>query len=140
MRGRGAWRDGEIHQGGTRMIESQAGAPVASGRPSAGHLLKQAFQAAAGRRTVERNLSPLRRLLPHFRAHLPDTMFSIFFVVLSSASALGLSAVGRQLVDGGMGQHTQAALLQSFLVAGAGAVAFALTTALRIYFVNKLGE
>ena len=122
------------------MITPQASAPVASGRPSAGHLLKQTFQAAAGRRTVQRDLNPLYRLLPYFRAHLTDTLLGTFFVVLSSVSALGLTAVGRQLVDRGMGMHTKEALLGSFLVAGAGAAAFALTTALRIYFVNKLGE
>jgi ATP-binding cassette subfamily B protein len=123
------------------MIRPHAGAPAASGRPSAGQLLKQAFQAAAGRRTVQRDLNPLRRLYPYFRAHLFDTLFGLFFVVLSSASALGLTAVGRKLIDGmGSGPRTKAALLADFLIAGAGAAAFALTTALRIYFVNKLGE
>jgi ATP-binding cassette subfamily B protein len=123
------------------MMRPQVGAPAASGRPSAGHLLKQAFQAAAGRRTIQRDLNPLGRLFRYFRAHLADTFFGVFFVVLSSASALGLTAVGRQLVDGmGSGPRTRAALLTDFLIAGAGAAAFALTTALRIYFVNKLGE
>ena len=123
------------------MIGPQASAPAVTGRPSAGHMLKQAFQAAAGRRTVQRDLNPLRRLYPYFRAHLIDSLFGVFFVVLSSVSALGLTAVGRQLLDGmGAGMHTKAALLRSFLIAGAGAAAFALSTALRIYYVNKLGE
>ena len=122
------------------MIRPQASAPVVSGRPSAGHLLKQAFQAAAGQRTMQRDLGPLRRLYPYFVAHWPDTLGGVFFTLLSSLAALGLTAVGRQLLDGMRGVHTHAELMQSFLIAGAGAAAFALTTALRIYFVNKLGE
>ena len=122
------------------MIRPQASAPVASGRPSAGHLLKQAFNAAAGGRDVQHDLKPLGRLAPYFRAHLGDTLLGLLFVVFSSLSALGLSAVGRQLIDGGIVVHTKAALASNFLLAGAGAAVFALTTAFRIYFVNKLGE
>jgi ATP-binding cassette subfamily B protein len=122
------------------MMTPQASAPAASGRPSAGQLLKQAFHAAAARRVVQRDLSPLRRLLPYFRAHLPDTVLGVFFVVLSAGAAVGLTAAIGPLIDRGFRVHTPEALLKTFLLAGAAAVLFALTTALRIYFVNKLGE
>jgi ATP-binding cassette subfamily B protein len=123
------------------MIGQQASAPVVSGRPSAGHLLKQAFQHAAGRRTIQRDLGPLRRLYPYFMAHWPDTLGGVFCTLFSSLAALGLTLVGRQLIDGMSSRvHSRADLTSAFLIAGAGAAAFALTTALRIYFVNKLGE
>jgi ATP-binding cassette subfamily B protein len=122
------------------MIKPVASAPQAHGRPSAGHLLKQAFNAAAGRRDAARDLSPLRRLAPYFRAHLTDTLLGLFFVVVSVAAALSLTAAGGLLVDRGFSVHTPEALRNTFLMAGAGAALFALTTASRIYFVNKLGE
>ena len=104
-------------------------------------MLKQAFQHAAGRRTIQRDLGPLRRLFPYFMVHWPDTLGGVFCTLLSSLAALGLTLVGRQLIDGMSSHvHSRAELTTAFLIAGAGAAAFALTTALRIYFVNKLGE
>ena len=61
-------------------------------------------------------------------------------MVLSSLSALGLTGAARWLVDNGFKLHTAAALEGSFLLAAAVAAVFAVATALRIYFVNKLGE
>ena len=122
------------------MISPIPSGPTASGRPSAGHLLKQAFQAAAGKRSSGRDLGTLRRLLPYVRAHWWDALLGTFFVVLSSLSALGLTGAARWLVDNGFKLHTAAALEGSFLLAAAVAAVFAVATALRIYFVNKLGE
>jgi ATP-binding cassette subfamily B protein len=122
------------------MIKPQASTPTAAGRPSTGQLLKQAFQAAARGRGVQRDLSPLRRLSPYFRAHLADTLLGVFFVVMSSATALALSAGARQLVDRGFRVHTSEALARTFMLAGMAAALFALATSCRIYFVNKLGE
>ena len=122
------------------MIKPIPSGPTASGRPSAGHLLKQAFQAAAGRRTAGRDLGTLRRLVPYVRGHWPDALLGLFFVALSSLSALGLTAAARRLVDNGFKLHTAAALEGSFVLAALVAGVFAGATAFRIYFVNKLGE
>ena len=112
----------------------------AAGRPSAGHLLKQAFQAAAGKRMDGKDLTPLLRLWPSMRTHLGDALLGTLFVVLSSATTLALTIASRRLVDRGFRVHTADALLSSFLIAAGAAALFALATALRIYFVNKLGE
>ena len=112
----------------------------AAGRPSAGHLLKQAFTHAAGKRLGRRDLGPLASLWPYLMAHPLDTFWGLLFIVLSSASTLGLTVASRGLVDHGFKVHTPQALLGSFLTAAAAAGVFALATAFRIYFVNKLGE
>ena len=122
------------------MIKPQLSVPQAAGRPSAGHLLKQAFSAAAGHRLGRKDLGPLAGLAPYLRAHWADTLLSLVFIALSAATALGLTIASRQLVDRGFRVHTPRALLVSFLLAAAAAGVFALATAFRIYFVNKLGE
>ena len=122
------------------MISPQIGTPTAVGRPSAGHLLKQAFNTAALKRLDRKDLGPLAELAPYLKAHPVDTLLGVLFVVLSSAATLGLTIASRRLVDRGFRVHTQEALLASFLVAAAAAAVFALATAFRIYFVNKLGE
>ena len=122
------------------MIGPQIGAPTAVGRPSAGHLLKQAFNTAALKRLDRKDLGPLGELAPYLKAHPVDTLLGVLFVVLSSAATLGLTIASRRLVDRGFKVHTQEALLASFLIAAAAAALFALATAFRIYFVNKLGE
>src|SRR5215472_10865464 len=122
--GKGAWRDSELQRDANRMMRLHAGA-AASGRPSAGQLLKQAFQAAAGQRSIERDLGPLRRLFPYFAAHWPDTLGGIAFTLVSALVPLGLTGAGRQLIDGmAASVHTHAELLRSFLIAGAVAAAF----------------
>ena len=122
------------------MIGPQIAPSAATGRPSAGQLLKQTFQAAAGKRVSRKDLGPLGELGPYLKAHPVDTLLGIFFVVLSSTATLGITVASRRLVDHGFKVHTQHALMASFLIAAAAAALFALATALRIYFVNKLGE
>ena len=122
------------------MIGPQIAPSAATGRPSAGQLLKQTFQAAAGKRVSRKDLGPLGELGPYLKAHPVDTLLGIFFVVLSSTATLGITVASRRLVDHGFKVHTPHALLASFLIAAAAAALFALATALRIYFVNKLGE
>src|SRR5215469_10504605 len=122
------------------MIGHQPGSIRSAGRATAEHLLHKAFQAAAGKRTDGKGLAPLLHLLPAMRAHRWDAILGLVFVVLSSASTLALTIASRRLVDRGFRVHTAEALLTSFLVAAATAAIFAIATALRIYFVNKLGE
>ena len=122
------------------MIGPRIAPSAATGRPSAGQLLKQTFQAAAGKRVARKDLGPLAELGPYLKAHPVDTLLGMFFVVLSSTATLGITVASRRLVDHGFKVHTPHALLASFLIAAAAAALFALATALRIYFVNKLGE
>ncbi|HEX4095410.1 MAG TPA: ABC transporter transmembrane domain-containing protein, partial [Caulobacteraceae bacterium] len=122
------------------MTGPQIATPSAADRPSAGQLFSKAFQAAAGKRLGRKDLGPLIGLAPYLKAHPIDTFLGVFFVVLSSASTLGLTIASRRLVDRGFKVHTPHALLTSFLIAAGMAAVFALATGLRIYFVNKLGE
>ncbi len=122
------------------MIGHESAPPAAAGRPSAGHLLKQALQTASGKRLGRKDLGPLAELWPYLIAHPVDTIMGVVFVVLSSTATLGLTVASRRLVDRGFKVHTPHALLASFVIAAAAAALFALATALRIYFVNKLGE
>ena len=121
------------------MIGPQVATPAA-GRPSAGHLLKQAFQAAAGKRGDRKDLRPLAELAPYLKANPYDTAMSVLFIVLSSTATLALTLALRWLVDHGIQSHSTLALAVSFVIAAAVAGLFALATAFRIYFVNKLGE
>ncbi len=115
-------------------------ATPAAGRPSAGHLLKQAFQAAAGKRVARKDLRPLASLGPYLKAHPADTFLGVFFIILSSGATLGLTLALRWLVDHGIQTHSIKALAASFVIAAVVAAVFAMATAFRIYFVNKLGE
>ena len=119
------------------------GPPVATpaaGRPGAGHLLKQALQAAAGKRVDRKDLRPLAELAPYLKANPYDTAMGVLFIVLSSTATLGLTLALRWLVDHGIQSHSTLALAVSFVIAAVVAGLFALATAFRIYFVNKLGE
>ena len=86
------------------------------------------------------DLRPLWRLAPHIAAHRGDALLGLLFLLLSSLATLCLTVAGRTLVDYGFRLQTSQALFRSFLMLSGVVVVFALATALRIYFVNKLGE
>jgi len=116
----------------------------ASGRPGAGAELAQSLDVAAGRRARSRNVASLGRLLPYARRHWGDAAASAIFLLSSTAATLGLSGAVRLLVehltksDGS--RATPASVDGWFLLIGAVALALALSSALRYFFVTKLGE
>ncbi len=122
------------------MIEPNAVGPVAPERPAAAEASADGAQAQIEGSGAGRDLSPLLRLWPFLKAHSTDVLLSVVFVVMSSVTALALSGSARVLADDGFAQHTAAALLRSFELAGGIGAAFALATALRVYYVGKLGE
>ena len=122
------------------MTGPQIAPPAAVGRPGAGQLLKQAIHNAAGKRLDGKHLGPLARLWPYVKAHPLDTLWGVVFTVLSSTATLGLTLALRWMVDHGIQTHSIEALAASFTIAAGVAALFATATALRIYFVNKLGE
>ena len=87
-----------------------------------------------------RRLAPLMRLVPFVRSHPVDAALGIFFMLMSSAAILGLSAAARWVIDGGFAVRDPRALAKVFLLAGGVAMVLAVATGLRMYFLYKLGE
>ena len=114
---------------------------TAAGRPGAGATLTQTLAADGEKRGRSRNVGALRRLAPFARDHLGDAALAGVFLVGSTAATLGLSGAIRLLVDHLTAVGTGAAQVDRwFLLLGAVAVALAISTALRYFFVTKLGE
>ncbi len=122
------------------MTETIAGGPLAPERLGGADAMAAPAADRAHGPGAGRNLRPLLRLWPFLSKHAADLALGVLFVVMSSLTALALSASARVLADDGFAHHTAAALLRSFTLAGVIGATFALSTALRIYYVNKLGE
>jgi len=114
-------------------------------RPGAGASVAQGLEDAAGRRGKSRNVKSLGRLWPFVGAHKADALGALVFLITATASMLGLSGAVRFLVDqitkastgGGI---TAASVDPWFLLLGVAAVCLAASSALRYFFVTKLGE
>jgi ATP-binding cassette subfamily B protein len=77
----------------------------------------------------------LRALWPHVKAHAVD---AVFFLLISTASTLGLSGAVRVMVNQGM--TSVPALVRTMALLTGVVVVLGVVTALRFYFVTKLGE
>jgi len=111
------------------------------GRPGLGAELVQNLDEAAARRPRSRNVGALRRLVPFARRRGGDALGALIFLLTATAATLGLSGAVRLLVDA----LTQPGVSPDqvnlwFGLIGAVAVALALSSALRYFFVTKLGE
>lgn len=118
-----------------------AAEPQAPGRPGAGATLAQELSEAAGRRSRSRNVKALGRLVPFARQHLGDVFAAGVFLVTAAASTLAMSGAVRLLVDRLTAGPTTAREIAPWfwLIAGV-ALALAASSALRYFFVTKLGE
>ncbi|CAN5652201.1 ABC transporter ATP-binding protein/permease [soil metagenome] len=106
-----------------------------------GASLAQDISDAAAQRAKSRNIKPLAALTPFLKAHLGDVGLAGVFLVTAAASTLGLSGAVRLLVDHLTKARTNAASVdQWFWLLGVVAVALAVSSALRYFFVTKLGE
>jgi ATP-binding cassette, subfamily B, bacterial len=113
----------------------------APGRPSYGAELDTQIKQEDRRRPRQRDLSPLKALWPLVRRNWPDAALSALFLLLSTAATLAMTGAARLVVNRGFAADGGAAELnRSFLLLGAVALVLALATALRFYFVTKLGE
>ena len=125
------------------MSDTAAQAPV-DGRPTAGAELVQQLAEDKQRRAKSRNVGALRRLAPFARRRWGDAAFSGVFLLTSTVATLGISGAIRLLVDHLTNASKMHAAPDSvdrwFLLLGAVALGLALSTALRYYFVTKLGE
>ena len=122
-------------------MSEPAAEATAAGRPSAGATLAQTLAEAGDRRGKSRNVHALRRLIPYARAHWGDASLSAVFLVASTSATLGISGAVRLLVDHLTGgQTTSDSIDKWFLLLGAVALGLAAATALRYFFITKLGE
>ena len=125
------------------MSEATEG-PGAEGRPTTGQALAQNIAEAAGRRAKSRNVRALGRLIPFAAGHRLDATAAGVFLVTAAIASLGLTGAVRLLVDHLTGAQAAHATARSvapwFWLLGGVAVALALSSALRYFFVTKLGE
>jgi ATP-binding cassette subfamily B protein len=113
---------------------------AARDRPGGGAALTAALKDAAARRPKQRDMRPLVRLLPYAAAHKPDAAAACVFLVISTSASLGLTGAARMVIDKGLTSVATAAIDRYFLLLMGVAVVLALATALRYFFVTKLGE
>lgn len=113
---------------------------VHADRPGSGaELVSQLNQAASGRDKT-RDLRPLIRLGPYLAAQKADAFFAVLFLLMSSVATFALTGASRFLIDNGFGSRDPDQLNYWFMVLAGVALALALATALRYFYITKLGE
>ncbi len=111
---------------------------LARARPGAGTIMAEKLAQSAQRRPGRRDLGPLRRLTPYVMAHFGDVALASVFLLVSSLATFGLTVGVRLIGDNGL--KSDATLRQTMLAMGVVVVVLAGASALRFYFVTKLGE
>ena len=122
------------------MASIPSAAASADGRPTEGAALANQIAEAVNRRPRRKDLKPLGHILPFIIAHKTNAFAALFFLLLSTASTLGLTVALRSVVDHGFVTGSSQALNRYFLIMVAVALALAAASALRYFFVTKLGE
>ncbi|WP_255348048.1 ABC transporter transmembrane domain-containing protein, partial [Caulobacter sp. AP07] len=122
------------------MSDVNAGDISAEGRPSAGAELVQNLAEAANRRPRRKDIRPLAHLLPFVRRHVGDALAAAFFLLFSTAATLGLTAAFKGVIDKGFARGSGDAVNSAFIGLGAVALVLAIATAMRFFFVTRLGE
>lgn len=120
----------------SRPIDAAAGA---DGRPGAGALLAEQMGEAGGRRPRKRDVRPLGRLFPYLMHHRLDALVAVFWLLMSTAASLGLTATARGAIDHGF-ENGGAHIDRWFLVLGVNALFLGFATAVRYFYVTKTGE
>ncbi|WP_309606309.1 ABC transporter transmembrane domain-containing protein [Phenylobacterium sp.] len=121
------------------MNDSGAGA-AAAGRPTAGQALAQSLDEAAERRPKSRNIRALGQLIPFAAGHRRDAAAAGVFLISAAGASLALTGALRLLTDHLNDHATPASAAPWFRLLGAVALALAASSALRYFFVTKLGE
>ena len=109
-------------------------------RPGPGAALAAQLADGARRRDKNRDLRPLAQLLPFIAAHRSDAIAAALALLISSSATLGLTGAARLVVDKGFAVGSAAAINRYFLALVAVALVLAAATALRFFFISKLGE
>lgn len=116
-----------------------AAADVAA-RPGQGAQFAESLKEGAARRGKSRDVGPLRALLPYIARRRTEALLAGVFLVLAAGATLAVPLAARQLVDQGLSPGDIAAANQLFLGLFAVAVALAIFSAVRFYWVSRLGE
>jgi ATP-binding cassette subfamily B protein len=116
-----------------------SGVESVEGRPSAGALLAEQMNEAGEKRAKRRDIRPLARLIPYALRHKGHALMAVFWLLLSTAASLGLTALARGAIDHGF-EAGGANLNIWFLLLGANALFLGLATAARYFYVTRTGE
>ena len=119
---------------------SDPGVETAAGRPTAGQALAQTLDEAAERRPKSRNIRALGQLIPFAAGHRLDAAAAGVFLISAAAASLALTGALRLLTDHLGSRVSPQSAAPWFQLLGAVAVALAASSALRYFFVTKLGE
>lgn len=111
-----------------------------SDRPGAGAELIGDMRAAAARRGKTRNLRPLARLGPYLWRQRGNGLLMLLFLMISAVATPSMTFVARELIDKGFASGHIAELNKWFLIMGGVAVVMAIATALRYFFITRMGE
>ena len=122
------------------MASNPSATASTDGRPTEGAALASQIAEAVNKRPRRKDLKPLGHILPFVVAHKANAFAALFFLLLSTASTLGLTVALRSVVDHGFVTGSSQALNRYFLIMVAVALALAAASALRYFFVTKLGE
>ena len=122
------------------MASTPSAPSSADGRPSEGAALANQIAEAVNRRPRRKDLRPLGHIMPFVIAHKANAFAALFFLLLSTAATLGLTVALRSVVDHGFVTGSSQALNRYFLIMVGVALALAAASALRYFFVTKLGE
>ncbi|KAI6244395.1 ATP-binding cassette domain-containing protein [Aphelenchoides fujianensis] len=122
------------------MTDVNAGEQKAEGRPGAGAELVQGMAEAKARRPRRKDIRPLAHLLPFVAAHKGDGLAATFFLLFSTGATLGLTAAFKEVIDHGFAKGAGAEINSAFVGLGAVAMVLAIATALRFFFITRLGE
>ena len=114
--------------------------PEPYGRPNRGALVTQGWSKAADKRPTSRNIGVLTRLLPYILSKPLDLAAALFFLALAAAATLGLTFVMRLLVDRGLSSGVAHDIDLYFLLLGGVALIMAVSSAVRFFYVTKIGE
>ena len=116
-----------------------SGVGTVEGRPSPGALLAEQMSEAGAKRAKRRDIRPLARLIPFAMRHKGHALMAVFWLLLSTAASLGLTALARGAIDHGF-EARGAKLNIWFLLLGANALFLGLATAARYFYVTRTGE
>ena len=111
----------------------------AVGRPGAGAVLAEQMGEAGARREKRKDVRPLLRLWPYLMQHRLDALIAGFWLLGSTAASLALTATARGAIDHGF-ENGGADINRWFLFLGLNAVFLGVATAVRYFYVTKMGE
>jgi ATP-binding cassette subfamily B protein len=109
-------------------------------RPGRGAALVGDMTRAEAKRARSRDLRPLAGLFPYVAAHKAVAAGALVFLLISTATTLGLTGAARLVIDHGFASGRASALNAYFLGLLAVAGVLAVASGGRFYFVNRLGE